>query len=97
LRRCGGKIHHQLAHLQLSGHDPVVAACYPRSLIIVRALSYADLLRDEHVVETVFDRIRRTSMYVRDYQRPRGLRFLDILVFVLVYSQEWSRKAPRSL
>jgi hypothetical protein len=33
LRRCGGKIHHQLAQLQLSGHDPVVAACYPRSLI----------------------------------------------------------------
>jgi hypothetical protein len=97
LRRCGGKIHHQLAQLQLSGHHPVVAACYPRSLIIVRALSYADLLRDEHVVETVFDRIRRTSMYVRDYQRPPRPSLLDLLVFVLVYSQEWSRKASRSL
>jgi hypothetical protein len=63
----------------------VIAACYLRSLIIVGPLSDADLLRDEDVVETVFDWIRRTSMCVRDYQRPRGLRFLDLLVFVLVY------------
>ena len=39
-------------------------------------LCYDDLVRDEDVVETVFDRIRRTSLYVRDYKRPRGLRFL---------------------
>jgi hypothetical protein len=72
----------------------VAACCYPRPLIIVRALSYADLVRDEHVVETVIDWIRRTSMYVRDYQRPS---LLDLLVFVLMYSKEWSRKASRSL
>ena len=72
----------------------MVAACYPLYLIIVRALSYADLVRDEHVVETVIDWIRRTSMYVRDYQRPS---LLDLLVFVLMYSKEWSRKASRSL
>jgi hypothetical protein len=84
---CGG-INRQLrAYVQVSGHDPVVAACCLRSLIVVGALRHDEFVSDEDVIETVLGWIRLTAADVRDCQRPMRPSLLDLLVLSMMYSE----------
>ena len=73
--------------MQLSDHDPVVAACCLRSLIVVGALRHDEFVSDEDVIETVLGWIRLTAADVRDRQQPIRPSLLDLLVLSRMYSE----------
>ena len=62
----------------------MVTACRLRSLIIIRALHYADIFGDEDVVKAVFDGILSIAMDVGYCQGSLRSSLLDLLVFALV-------------